>query len=262
MSEQGRLTMNFAALYSTDTVTAKLTVKLVLILECIFGCLCEVAGVFLFLPFRTQVAVYTAVSLFRIARDLRLIVCSFLGSTFFHFWFPFSSEPILCLIVSMSLLLSRELIIWFCRSVTWWYNVDFSLSVFRSCCSSSWILLSLSWTAESSFCNLSTFSWRSELFWWPMSIWCFDSTAMVLHNSTFLWSFVLVFESSVFRASLKFMQFRNAAYLTFTNGSSFISITLLWNFWMRSWSRERLFDDFVFVLDVHCLAKCPNLLHW
>ena len=89
MSEPGRLTMNFAALYSTDTVTAKLTVKLVLILECIFGCLREVAGVFLFLPFRTQVAVCTAVSLFRIARDLRLIVCSFLGSTFFHFRFLF-----------------------------------------------------------------------------------------------------------------------------------------------------------------------------
>ena len=89
MSEQGRLTMNFAALHSTDTVTAKLTVKLVLILVCIFGCLCEVGCVFLFLPFRTQVAVCTVVSLFRIARDLRLIGCLFPGSTFFHFRFLF-----------------------------------------------------------------------------------------------------------------------------------------------------------------------------
>ena len=95
MSEQGRLTMTFAALYSTDTVTANLTVKLVLILVCIFGCLCEVAGVFLFLPFRTQVAVCTAVSLFRIARDLR----SFPGSTFLHFRFLFLVSQFLFLIV-------------------------------------------------------------------------------------------------------------------------------------------------------------------
>ena len=64
---QGRSTTNFAALRSIDIAAAELTVKCFLILVCILGCFRLVACALLFLRFQTQLAIYTAVSLFRIA---------------------------------------------------------------------------------------------------------------------------------------------------------------------------------------------------
>ena len=122
-----------------------------------------------------------------------------------------------------SLLLDCAAVSWFCKSRTCCFKVEFS-------CMQFWSSFSRRVTVEK-----------------------FDSEMFL--------TFAFVFESSVFSASLRCIQFLKAAFLRLANGISFNSIALLWKVWIRSLSRTAFFADFVFNFDVHCLAKCPNLLH-